>query len=65
VSGELVVADVSELYINGIIGECHVTHLDIQDSGLPPPLLLAATVTGSIQARKYKDSSSPLNIWEI
>jgi hypothetical protein len=54
VSGELVVADISELYINGIIGVFYNLYMYItyEDSGLPPPPLLAGTVTGSIQVVK-------------
>jgi hypothetical protein len=36
VSGELVVADISELYINGIIGECHTLRYTRQWSAPTP-----------------------------
>jgi hypothetical protein len=65
VSGELVVADVSELYNNGIIGEFYrLIYSTYEDSGLPPPPLLAGTVAGSIQAGKRKDTLIPAKYME-
>jgi hypothetical protein len=67
VSGELVVADVSELYNNGIIGEWHTPIYTRQynTDRISSHPLLAGTVAGSIQAGKCKDPLHPRLIYSM